>query len=233
MNLAFKLFRLQQVDTQIDQGRSRLSEIESALSHDEVLRAAQATASEAKAVAEAARKAVNVAESEANTQREKLKQNQDSLYGGKVRSPKELQDLQLEAESLGKHVKELEDTQLERMMAQETALAEAEQAEKDLEGTAAQRAVAKQNLLTEQEQLTAEQSQLAEEREAAFSGVPADALATYEGLRKSKNGLAVVKVNNQTCGGCGAELSAARAQAARVQDELTRCDSCKRILYAG
>ncbi len=81
--------------------------------------------------------------------------------------------------------------------------------------------------------LLEDRARLENEREAALSGVPDEDLRFYQKTRESKNGLAVAKVNDNTCSACGNQLSQALAQAARSPDEINRCSICKRILYAG
>lgn len=233
VNLGFKLFRLQQVDTQLDDVSKRLSEIERLLASDEVVIEAQQAIGAAQNALDATRKELNVAEAEVKATQGKFKENQDALYGGKVKNPKELQDLQLEAETLTRHQQVQEDAQLDKMMRLEEQQSALQNAQTNLEAVLAQRGVEQRTLGSEQEALHAKALRLSEEREPALHGIPADALAAYEGLRKSKAGVAVAKVNGVECSACGAELSAARVQAARSPSELARCDMCKRILYAG
>lgn len=233
MNLSFKLFRLQQVDTQLDKVHARLTEIEKSLADDQVIREAKDALSAAQKASEVARQELQFADEEVKAQQEKIKQNQDSMYGGKVTNPKELQDLQHEAEIFSRHLNEFEDKELGKMELLESRQAELQNADKNLEAVVAQHAIDQSALQKEQSELKSEAERLNGDREAAFNGVSADTLAVYDGLRKSKKGLAVVKVNNKTCSACGAELSSSLAEAARSPNELARCDSCKRILYSG
>src|SRR3990170_7015747 len=233
MNQAFKLFRLQQVDSHLDKLKERLAEIEQLLNDDQVVREATEAVAAAQNAAEAARRDLHYSEEEAKAQQEKLKQNQDSLYGGKVRNPKELQDLQLEADVLSRHLHDTEDKELGLMEALEAQQTGAQKALENLEAVLAQRAVEQRTLGSEQAELEAEGQRLSAERETAASGISEDALQLYESLRKSKKGLAIAKVNSKTCTACGAELSSSLAEASRSPSTLARCDSCKRILYSG
>jgi predicted nucleic acid-binding Zn-ribbon protein len=233
MSSPFKLFRLQQVDSQLDQVIARLKEIERKLVDDEIVHQSQQILDEAKMSLEVGQKEVTLAEDEVKALQEKLKENQDTLYGGKGRSPKELQDLQLEAENLTRHLGSLEDIELEKMMAVEERQTAVRAAEEALEAARAQRAAENRTLSSEQNKLAAEAQRMEEEKSADLSSIAKDDLKIYEGLRSSKGGLAVARVQNKTCGACGAELSASLAQAARSPTELAHCDNCRRILYAG
>lgn len=233
MNRSFKLYRLQHVDSQLDQVRTRLDEIESLLAEDNVVREATDAASEAESAERAAENELRRAEEEVKAQQLRIEQNQSSLYGGLVKNPKELQDLQLEAEALTRHLQALEDIQIEKMMGHDAAQVNLKAAQDNLEGVRAQRAVENRTLGSEQTKLTEEQQRLVEERASTANGISNEDMAAYLDLRKSKGGLAIAKVQNKSCVACGAELSASLAQAARSPNELARCSSCKRILYAG
>lgn len=233
MNPAFKLFRLQQIDTQLDELRSRFAEIDRLLSDDKVLDEAKEALEDAKKAKEVGQKEVHQAEEEVKAQQAKLKENQGSLYGGKVTNTKELQDLQLEAEVLTRHLRAQEDLELEKMMRLEDQQSAVLAAEANLEAVLAQRGAEQRTLGSEQNQLNAELARLEDERQSGSSGIPKEELSVYDGLRKSKGGQAVAKVKNKTCSACGAELSASLAEAARSTSGMARCDNCKRILYAG
>lgn len=233
MASSFKLYRLQQVDTQLDQVRQRLQEIEQALNEDEAVKAGQQAVQDAQTGLMSAQKELAFAEEEVKAQQDKLKENQDTLYGGKVTNPKELQDLQAEAEAFGRQLSNLEDAQLEKMSALEAGEEGLAAAQAQLETILAERQIENHTLLDEQAALKEDEARLEHEREPALSGVDEEGLALYDDLRAKKRGLAVAKLTNKSCSACGAELPASLAQAARSPSELVRCPSCKRILYAG
>lgn len=233
MSGAFKLFRLQQVDSQIDAAQTRLAEIERVLNEDEAVRTANQAREHAQANLHAAANALRNAEEDVAAQQRHIEQNQASLYGGKVTNPKELQDLQQEAEALGRRLRELEDAQLEKMGVHEQSQAAFKEAEEAVEALKAQQAVEHRALHSEQSALKEELARLQGERSPALAGVEAADLEAYDALRASKGGVAVAKVEEGACAVCGAELSTAAIQAARSQDSLARCSNCKRIIYSG
>ncbi|MGH2582066.1 MAG: zinc ribbon domain-containing protein [Anaerolineales bacterium] len=233
MSEPFKLYRLQQIDSQIDGMKARLEEIEAALAQDQIIREAHTAAEDFARAEQAVQRELRGAEEEVKAQQEKIDQNQASLYGGTVTNPKELQDLQMEAESLSRHLRTLENVQLEKMMQVESAQNASKLAQENLEAVRAQREVENRTLGSEQNQLTVELARLQEERTSAAHGIPEGDIKVYSSLRQSKGGQAVAKVQNKTCSACGAELSASLSQASRSPNQLARCDTCKRILYAG
>jgi hypothetical protein len=233
MSQPFKLFRLQQIDSQLDQDRRRLAEIEGILSNNEALNQAQETLNQAVDARENASKSLRKAEDNVQAQRIKIEQTSATLYGGKVRNPKELQDMQNEIAALKRYQSILEDRQLEAML-------ELEEVEK-LEAAASAEYEKVQNqvntlhasLINERTILLESVKNSESERQAAASSIPQDDLSLYEQLRRQRRGVAVAKVTDKACAACGTTLNAALLHASRSPNQLTRCDSCGRILYAG
>src|SRR5215212_12066303 len=121
MSAALGLYRLQQVDSQIDQIQARLKAIQQTLENDVVLRAAKEGLAMAESKNKDSERTLKLSEVEVEKQRIKLQQTEASLYGGKVQNPKELQDLQKDVVSLKRHLETLEERQLEAMEVVETA----------------------------------------------------------------------------------------------------------------
>jgi predicted nucleic acid-binding Zn-ribbon protein len=121
MSSPFKLYRLQQTDSQIDRRATRVAEIEVALKDDEALMRGTRTVQIAEQELKDFRKALQRAEDNVSGQRVKIEQSEATLYGGKVKNPKELQDLQNEAAALKRYLGGLEDRLLEAMLAEEEA----------------------------------------------------------------------------------------------------------------
>src|SRR5215207_3386695 len=133
MSAALGLYRLQQVDSQIDQIQARLRMIQQTLENDMELRAANDGFTAAAGKHKEAERTLTLTEAEVQKQHIKIEQTEASLYGGKVHNPKELQDLQKDVASLKRHLETLEERQLEAMIAAETAENELRIAKTDLE----------------------------------------------------------------------------------------------------
>src|ERR1051325_5827149 len=133
MSAALGLYRLQQVDSQMDQAQSRLRAIQQTLENDEILRAANAHLAAKEEIFRKANALLKQSEADFEKQRLKLEQTEASLYGGHVHNPKELQDLQKDVASLKKHLETLEERELEAMDAAEKAENEWKQAQAGLE----------------------------------------------------------------------------------------------------
>ena len=94
MSASLGLFRLQQVDRQIDRAQSQLNEIRKTLENDVELHEAMLRLDVAQKEYHHTRHDLQLAEAEAQSQQIKIQQAEASLYGGSVHNPKELQDLQ-------------------------------------------------------------------------------------------------------------------------------------------
>jgi predicted nucleic acid-binding Zn-ribbon protein len=231
MNLSFSLYRLQTIDTQRQKITQRIAQIEAELAADEAIQACLKVKEQAeKKLKQAQSKLRDVAQQVA-AKRMKLELNQNQLFGGKIRNPKDLQDLQSEADFLGKSIQELEDQQIEAMLeleAAQQALEEAEQAYKDC---LSNRATQGSLLLGEKHQLENDLAGLNAQREALIKTLPTDVLAHYESLLKTKAGKAVAAIIEESCEACGMTISPADMQAARSPNILAHCKTCGRILY--
>jgi len=160
------------------------------------------------------------------------RRDRDRIDQGLVTSPKDLERMQHELESLERRIGSLEDEELEVM-------ARLEDAQRDLDGLTAQVAEADQRLgelaAARDERLAAIDAELdtvLAERAPAVDGVPADLLALYDRLREQKGGVGAAELRQRRCTGCqlgidNAELAVIKAAPA---DEVIRCEECQRIL---
>jgi predicted nucleic acid-binding Zn-ribbon protein len=163
----------------------------------------------------------------------KIEQSEATLYSGRMQNPKELQDLQNEVASLKRYLVVLEDRQLESMLAEEKANADAIAAKSNLEKIQAEREEQIAALTSERERTIHDISRMQGEKNAAMDNIPASDLELYEKLRLQRRGIAVSRVVDKACSACGSTLNASLLHAARSPSQITRCDTCGRILYPG
>jgi len=233
MSQPFQLFRLQQIDSQLDQNRNRLRVIEAELNDETALQQAQRDLEEQGTNFELAGKNLRTTEENVLAQRIKIENTETTLYGGKVRNPKELQDLQQESAALKRYLEILEERQLEAIIVFEDMEKLVQNASNKLDHIQREKNQNDQILQSEHVGLTLEIKQLEGERAAATIPIPMEDLSLYEKLRQTRRGVAVARVTGNVCTACGAALSAALSQAVRSPNQLNRCDSCGRILYTG
>lgn len=227
------LYRLQQADEALLEDRARIEEIEEILSGDETVQRAAESLEAAQERLVSARSSAGEADKSVTFQTEKLDKTEKALYGGSVQNPKELEELQMESDSLKRHMVTLEDRLLEAMIQLERAETEYEDAKSDLVEAQAETEARNDDLGKEKGELIAHIERVEAEREAALANVDPESLATYHNVRSKAGRFPVAVVEGGACGVCGLAISASKLQTVRAGDEIARCRQCGRILYAG
>ncbi len=228
-----QLYQLQLVDSEWDEKKERLALVEERLGESgDVLRAREAV-SETKARLGELRAQLRALDLEVAGLNDKLKKNQDRLYGGRVRNPKELSSLQEEAAHLRRRTSELEDEQLELMIAieeDEAELAERQARLGQIEATWRDEQAA---LRTEREALEFRLADLEDERAGMRARLVASDLANYDDLRQHLAGTGVVRLKKGICQGCGVDVPTSMASAVARGEGVHYCPICGRLLYGG
>lgn len=232
MSAALGLYRLQQIDSQIDHARSRAEIIQRTLDNDEDYRKAVEKTTLATSAHRTAIQNQKQAEVEVQSQLVKIEQAEASLYGGNVRNPKELQDLQRDVASLKKQLGILEDRLLETMLTTEESASSLSEAKIKLGEVESRLGEQTKSLTTERETINRALERFETERKAAAASIDGKSLEIYDLLRREKRGIAVTTVSDGACGGCGTTLTPSQQQIARSSREIFRCSTCGRILFA-
>jgi len=232
MSNALTLYRLQQVDSRLDQIQSRLQTIQSALENSAELKAAREQLEQAQENLRNVERALKQAENDSRGQRIKLEEVEASLYNGRIQNPKELKDLENDAASLKRRLRELEDIQLESMLEIESVREKTKKVEESCNIVHGQVISQNATLQTEQDSLQKERERFHAQRLAAVSGIDAATLALYESLREKRRGVAVAEVSENACEACGASMPPGHAQSVRISNQLVHCPMCGRILYS-
>jgi predicted nucleic acid-binding Zn-ribbon protein len=180
-----------------------------------------------------ARSANSSAEHAVGSQRDKIAQTDKALYSGSVTNPKELQDLQMESESLHRYLETLEDRYLEAMVVLEQAENAHLEATEALDVLQQRKARQHSQLTAEKEELIGNIARLDEERQAATVDVNDEDYALYDELQVRLSGKVLALLSDGVCSACGVELARSRQQEVASGSDLVRCSQCSRILYAG
>jgi predicted nucleic acid-binding Zn-ribbon protein len=231
MSDTLSLYRLQQIDTQMDRARAELLTIQKSLEDDAELGRAIDSARATEAECVAAKKDLKQAEADLQAQRIKIEQTEASLYGGTVRNPKELRDLQDDAASMKRYMLTLEDRLLAAMERAEKAEAEFSNAAATLANAQEHWDAQKRDLDQRQQVFEKEYETHQLERHAVAEALSPESLVIYEKLRQERRGVAVAVIRENACAACGSTLSAAQIQGARSPSQMAHCPSCGRILY--
>jgi uncharacterized protein len=227
-----QLYRLQQIDSEWDEKSERLAEIEQSLGLSDEVAEARESAAEADRQWKESRAKMRALELEVASIDAKLKANQERMYGGKVRNPKELSGLSDEAKSLKRRMAELEDEELELMLLAETRERESSQRGARMRQVEAQWQEQHAVLLAEKEGLEAHLHEIDELRSEVRSRIGRMDLATYDDLRVRLGGVAVALLKHGMCQVCGVDLPTAEAQAVE-RGAAHFCPVCSRLLCSG
>lgn len=232
MSRSSQLYELQQIDSQLDRHRNRLLQIQAILSDNREIQSAEGTLKAAQTALKIAERNLKEAEQKVKDQRLKIKLTETKLYSGKIRNPKELQDLQDESEALKRFLEVVEDRQLTCMLDLDSHRDIYESTQHNYNQVRQKFEKIHEELTQEKNGIRQEMHQLEKVRITKAQAIATDDLAVYENLRKQRYGIAVSSVNDKACSACGATLTAALHQAARSPSQITYCEACGRILYA-
>jgi uncharacterized protein len=226
-----QLRQLQAFDGQIDADRDRIATIEATVRDRSEYELAQRRNQEASAPLRTLQANQNDLDLKVGTARGQLSEVEGKLYGGKVNSPRELEDLQKRGTDLRRQIGDGETRLLALMEDLERATAIAAEAQETLKRVVAERKVLETDLLAERKSLAGAVRTTQAAREALRGTIDAAALRLYDRLRTTRGGQAVAEVKQRTCQGCRVSLTAAYEQRLRHGDALVTCQSCGRILY--
>lgn len=231
MGIGEELYRLQQLDSEWDADQRRLLEIGAALKDDRMLREARQRVKEAQERVQTWQTKQRDLELEIESLSSKMSRSKKRLYGGKVKNPKELADLQAEIASLKRRRQRLEDTLLEAMINREEAETARGEAEAYLEGVESDRAKLREDLEAERETLEQRLERIEQRRKSIVPRIDAKTMEVYEKVRERKGGQAVAQIRGDACSVCGVTVPPSMEWKLR-QGELIQCDTCGRILVS-
>jgi len=173
------------------------------------------------------------AEADVEQVRARIDRDRSRLDGGMVSSPRELENLQSEIQSLQRRQSDLEEIVLDVMERRETTqvtLDEATAERKELETEQANVTAARDAAMAELD----EQSAKAGDRRIEVVGsVPAELLGLYDKLRvQHGGGVGAAALRQRRCQGCNLALNTVDLNTIRAapDDEVLRCEECRRIL---
>jgi uncharacterized protein len=230
MNQPEALYHLQEIDLGLLRCQKRLAEITTALTANQAVAAAQERRAQAESALKPLRVRAKNLELENQTNAQKAKTTEAQLYSGRVKNPKELQDMEHEIAALKKRNVELDDELLEVMVATEEADAAVAEADTSLRQATAAWEAEHTHLLDEQGKLQAEVTSLQRRRIEAVKTVTPENLKYYETMRPKKNHQVLALMKDGSCTACGVRQTMAIEREVRQGEKLVACENCGRIL---
>ena len=231
MTIVRLLYELQELDQEIDQVRVAIESIDGELGDRSALEASKLEIEWQSTLLSDLGRHHRSQELEAEVVREKVHDVETKLYGGAVKSVRELESGQKEVLFLKEQLQQMDEQLLETMV----ALEESQEKLSSLEGGSTQAEkdwTARQSELgKEHKTLDKTLQRLIASRQDFVSQVGQTDLRLYERLRTSKAGQAIAKVERGLCRGCRMALPTHQLQRARQGREPVLCNSCGRILF--
>ena len=225
------LLELQAVDTEIDRllyRRESLPELEAFRAAHGQLTALQGTLQEQESVLGETVSVLNKAEGELEITEKKRGSEEMRMYAGGM-SAKDLANLQLEVEMLGRQIETAEEEILELLERRDEQEAEAAETRSKVAEVEAESKRLEAAISEQWKQIDVQVAERQVRRTDFPPLIPDELLELYEDLRPRKEGVGVARLNEGVCGGCHLSLSPAE-QHQVLQEDPPRCLQCRRIL---
>jgi hypothetical protein len=229
MSLPEQLYKLQQLDLELQEKQQELNDVENRLSDDKALLAAESKLASQKEQLEDAKKRQKSFEWELEDLQEKVKRIDSKLYSGTTKDAKELVNLEKEVKVLKSKISTNEDALLGLMSQVEEIEAKAKTSGEEFEQLKREWQERRETLGQRKIGIETELAKLRASRDGLAQQINSEALDIYERIRLER-GQAVVKVERGRCQGCHITVSTSQWQRAKAGD-LIQCNSCSRILH--
>ena len=231
LKIAATLYQLQQLDLELERLIVEQQTLANSLQGDSALRKLRSEHAIAQQQLQTGLQAQKEAEWALEELDRRLRVQEQRLYSGIVTNSKELYALQQEVQHLRAQQSRQEEMALEVILAteslQEVATTKAEALRLAEEQWAETNAAG----VVRRDQLEKKRQELLAKREQFASGIDAEALQHYEALKRTKQGRAVSKVEQNSCQWCRVILTPSEMQRVRASADLQMCSNCGRILY--
>ncbi len=226
------LFALQKTDTALFTLRAKLHEIQRDLQEPDDLVSTKAVIQKLTEALATTGAKVKDSELQVGTLQDKLNRSTEHLYSGKIKNPKELEDLESEVKSLTGRVETVELELMEHIETQENLKSDLEtnqimlqELEEDWDGKSSE-------LRTEQQRVALEMKQIIEKRKPQADKIDASILANYVKLLKSKSGVGISKLSGSQCEGCKISMDGGTVRQVN-SNKWVNCPNCGRYLIRG
>jgi predicted nucleic acid-binding Zn-ribbon protein len=229
MSLAGQLYKLQQVDLELQKKQQELNEVENQLSDNTALVIAESKVASQKEQLEDAKKKQKSSEWELEDLQEKIRQIESKLYSGTTKDPKELVNLEKEVKGLKSQIRTKEDTLLGLMSQVEETEAKVKTTYEELERLKREWEQRQETFRPRKSEIETVLAKLRGDRNGLAQQIDSEAFNIYERIRLTR-GQAVVKVERGRCLGCHITVPTSQWQKAKAGD-LIQCNNCGRILY--
>lgn len=223
------LFSLQKVDTKLFELRAKLNEIQQALQEPvDLIQTKTNVESLSKGLTQT-NVEIKDQELQIGAVQEKLNRSNETLYSGKVNNPKELEDLQNEAQSLQSRIDDFELALMESMEKQEKLSVALKEHQTKLHALQEQWELSSETLRGEQGEIAQEMQKILGNRKARAEKIEGGIMQNYLKLLKSKSGMGIVPIYGSSCTGCKISMDGGTVRQVN-SGQWVNCPSCGRYL---
>lgn len=224
-----KLWNLQQVVSQLADRERQLSvKPESFAAIDDEYQAANEEMQKLEESLEIMSKERRRVDGELQDQQELLKRYQGQLM--QVKNQQQYAAAWKEIDATRKHVKELEDSVLKNMSEAEAIQKQLDEGRAGFDELKVRYDAAHEQWQASLSDLRSEIEALQTRQEQIESGIPEKLKREFWRVARNRQGVAITRVDGETCSGCRTRVRPALAQQLK-RGELVKCEGCSRILY--
>lgn len=211
------------VDADLAKAPTRVAEIEASLE------GAKGELAKVRATVQDVAKKRRDLEGDVATTRTRISRHQDQMMA--VKTNEEYRALSKEIAGENAKISLCEDGILDLMEQAEDLAKSVKERESALAVEERRVALEKAELETRSRALISERSGYEKERDATAGALSTDALAQYRRIAKLRAGIALSRLNGETCTECRVRVRPQAAMEARLFQRLVFCDICSRILH--
>mgnify|MGYP001482957209 CR=1 FL=1 len=225
------LFNLQFIDNQIDKILDRIASIDVKINSNQEIFESEKILKSIQTKSNLKKAEISEFEFQSNILSKKLLQNNNALYDGKIKNPKELQSVEDEGISLNKRIKIFED-KIFALMLENELIDEELKTRLEIHQTLLIKKVKENDELNSEKQILMDSlDKLKTEKSPIEKQIKKELLEKYAILRETRNKLAVAAISENACSACGNMITPAEIQKIKSPIDEYYCQICKRILY--
>ena len=229
--IAATLYQLQQLDLELERLIAEQQALVHSLQEDAALRKARAEHRITQQQLQAGLQSQKEAEWALEELDQRLRLLEQRLYSGTITNPKELYAVQQETQHLRAQQSRQEEMTLQVMDATDTLKELVQQKAEALQRTEEDWRQKNVSSVVRRDQLDGKRQELQAKRDQFVRNIDAELLKRYDALKRTKQGRAVSKVEQNSCQWCRVILTPSELQRVRISKDLQSCSNCGRILY--
>ena len=231
MTTIHRLYELQELDWEIDRSQTQLTSVEEQIEDDSELVRIRDEVEEQQSTVRQLHQKQSTQTLELQAIEDRVKALDSRLYGGAVKSPREMESGFSELQIAKEQAQQAEDQLLAMMVELEEAEKRMARSSEELVRMDEERGKSLVTLGEERTTLLKQLEGLTKDRGEMVSHADPEHLVRYEKVRQARQGYAVARVERGMCQGCRLTLPTHEMQRLRSGSEPIQCNSCARILY--